>query len=180
MTGRSPVQTPVFFAHAADATPLDAPLPALQDALGPGYRIIAPDLGPPDPDTWSKRIKDHLTTDAAQAILIGHSLGGSHVLKCLAEIGPTLRPRAFVGLACPMWGLPEWDNPAYALPPWAPEALAHLPMRFFRASDDDLVGQDHLDAYHHAFPHARTHTFSCGGHKFQSDLSALTITLAEL
>jgi len=102
------------------------------------------------------------------------------MLKCLAELGPAARARGFVGLACPLWGLPEWEHEAFALPAWATDALSHLPMRFFHARDDDVVSIDHLTAYGQRFPNARCLPLASGGHMFDRDLSAIAIAISEL
>ncbi|WP_136636556.1 alpha/beta fold hydrolase [Pseudooceanicola onchidii] len=171
--------TRILFAHGAGATPDDPPLPALRRLLGPGYQITAPDLGPPDPDTWTATLAP-LLRQMESAILIGHSLGGSHILKTLAELGPAVTPRAFVGLACPLWGQPGWDVPGFALPAYAPEALARLPIRLFHARDDDVVPVDHLTAWKALLPQARLYPVERQGHQFTGDLSALVIALSEL
>lgn len=173
-------QIPVVFAHGAGATPDDPPLPALRRVLGTQYSIAAPDLGLPDPAVWSGKLKAELTNTGPAPILIGHSLGGSHMLKCLAELGPMAHVRGFVGLACPLWGQPDWSSEDYALPDWAPEALARLPMRLFHARDDKVVAFDHLAAYGNLFPQARRHPFATGGHMMETDLSAVAIAMAEL
>lgn len=178
--GRAPQTTPVIFAHGAGAAPGDPPLPALRTLLGTGYTITAPDLGPPEAAAWTARLTPLLREQAGGAILVGHSLGGAHLLKCLAELGPVVQPRAFVGLACPLWGQPDWEEPAFALPAWAPEALARLPMRLFHASDDTVVPPAHLSAWGQIFPHARCHPLPTGGHEFGGDLSAIAMAVAEL
>lgn len=172
--------TTILFAHGAGATPDDPPRPALQNLLGPGYDIIAPDLGPPDAARWSDILKPLLSAISPRPILIGHSLGGSHILKCLAELGPAAQPRAFVGLACPFWGAKGWESDAFALPVWAPDALVRVPIRMFHATDDDVVPVSHLDAWQDRLPNARCHRLVTGGHLFDTDLSAIALTIAEL
>lgn len=173
-------QTPILYVHGADATPDDPPLPALSERLGALYKLTAPNLGLVDSSAWTKAIRAELDRAGPAPIVIGHSLGGSHALKCLAELGPSVRVRGFIGLACPMWRQPGWENDAFALPIWAPDALARLPMRFFHARDDDLVPPDHMEAYARLFPNARCHTLSTGGHNCDADLSAIAMAVAEL
>ncbi|WP_375175723.1 alpha/beta hydrolase [Pseudooceanicola sp.] len=179
-TPGAPHPTHVIYAHGAGSSPTDAPLPALRDLLGRNYRITAPDLGPPDPQAWTAALTPLLRDHGAQAILVGHSLGGSHILKCLAELGPAVQPRAFVGLACPLWGQPGWESAEFALPAWAPDALSRLPIRLFHARDDTVVPPDHLQEWATVLPQARCHSIAKGGHEFTEGLSSVAMAIAEL
>ena len=171
---------PLYFAHGAGAGPTDPPLPALRARLGAGYAVTTPDLGPPDPEIWTRRIKSDLAALPDGTLLVGHSLGASHLLKCLAELGPAVRPRALVGLAAPLWGMPGWEADGFALPAWAPEPLAHLPLRMFQSRDDEAVAFDHLAAWGRLFPHARLYPLDGQTHVFTGDLSAIAIAISEL
>ena len=170
--------TRIVFAHGAGATPADPPLPALRALLGPGYEIEAPDLGPPDPAAWTAKLKPLLMQEGT--IFLGHSLGGSQILKGLAELGPMARPRAVVTLAAPLWGMPGWEVPEFALPAYAPDALAHLPLRMFHSRDDEVVAFDHLTAWKALLPQARLYPVDGQGHQFEGDLSAVVIALSEV
>ena len=60
----------------------------LQEHLGSDYHVLAPDM--PDPDqprylAWRDQIEQELGQLDADVLLIGHSLGGSMVLKYLAD-----------------------------------------------------------------------------------------------
>lgn len=171
--------TRVLFAHGAGATPEDPPLPSLRQLLGRGYEITAPDLGPPDPETWAAALRP-LLQDHPGTILIGHSLGGSHILKTLAELGPMVRARAFVGLACPLWGRPGWDAEDFKLPAYAREALDALPIRLFHSRDDGVVAFDHLAAWKETLPNARICPLDGHGHQFTGDLAPVLMAIAEL
>ena len=61
---------------------------SLQQQLGSDYHVLAPDM--PDPGhprylAWRDQIEQELGKLDADALLIGHSLGGSMLLKYLAE-----------------------------------------------------------------------------------------------
>jgi len=61
---------------------------SLRQQLGSDYQILAPDM--PDPDNprhlaWRDQIEQELGRLGADVLLIGHSLGGSTLLKYLAE-----------------------------------------------------------------------------------------------
>src|SRR5260221_3924928 len=98
----------------------------LQEQLGSDYHVLAPDM--PDPDhprylTWRDQIEQELDKLAADVLLIGHSLGGSMLLKYLAE-GTYQRPIAGMFLvAVPYWGKQDWEL-EYAVPE---DFASHLP-----------------------------------------------------
>src|SRR6266545_2586944 len=79
----------------------------LQEALGAGYEVLSPDM--PDPDhpqyeAWATQVRKELAALDNHAILIGHSVGGSVLLKCLSE---GAYPKHVAGLflvAAPYWG----------------------------------------------------------------------------
>lgn len=170
---------PLLYAHGAGATPDDPPLPALRQLLGRGYEVTAPDLGPPDPQSWTATLRP-LLLEAQGTILVGHSLGGSHLLKTLTELGPMAQPRAFVGLACPLWGMPGWEAEGFTLPPFALDALRALPLRLFHSRDDDVVDFDHLTAWKERLPNARLCPLDGQGHSFTGDLAPVAMAIAEL
>ncbi|EAQ04485.1 hypothetical protein OB2597_10084 [Pseudooceanicola batsensis HTCC2597] len=171
---------PVLYIHGAGAAPEDPPLADLRRRLGAQYHVLAPELGPPDPATWTARLKPRLGGIDRCTILIGHSLGASHLLRCLAELGPAAVPRALVGLAAPFWGAPEWSVEGFELPRYAPDALAHLPIRLFHACDDQTVPVGHLGMWQEALPAARTYRLDGGGHTFRDNLAPVVMAIAEL
>src|SRR5215470_17702813 len=98
----------------------------LQEQLGSNYEVLAPDM--PDPEhprylAWRNQIEQELDQLDADVLLIGHSLGGSMVLKYLAE-GTYQRPIAGMFLvAVPDFGKRDWEL-EYAVPD---DLAAHLP-----------------------------------------------------
>src|SRR5690349_1221133 len=80
---------------------------ALKQQLGSDYHVLAPDM--PDPDNpayqpWRDQIEQELDKLDAHVLLIGHSFGGSVLLKYLAE-GTYRKPIAGLFLvSVPYWG----------------------------------------------------------------------------
>src|SRR5947209_2604345 len=99
---------------------------SLQQQLGSDYQVLASDM--PDPDhprylAWRNQIEQELNKLDADALLIGHSLGGSMLLKHLAE-GTYQRPIAGLFLvAVPYWGKQDWELEYAVLDDFA----SHLP-----------------------------------------------------
>lgn len=171
---------PVVYAHGAGAGPADPPWPELSAALGPGYDVAAPDLGPPDAARWSRLLAEAVRAAPSPPLLIGHSLGGSHLLKLAAELGPAVPIRGVIALAAPCWGEPDWVSEDFALPDWAGMALARVPVRLFHARDDEVVPFAHLAALARRLPDARCRPVAGGGHEFSGGLAPVGMAAAEL
>lgn len=148
----------------------------LGDALGAGYRASVPRM--PEPDrpvyrAWRDRI--HASVDAADGppLLVGHSLGGSFVLKALAE-GPLRRPVAGAFLiSAPYWGAGGWEVEEYRLGEGFGEGLPEeLPLFLYHGREDGVVPFEHLVMYRRALPRASFRELPGAGHEF-GDLRAI-------
>lgn len=149
-----------------------APLLAdLKKALEPPFEIIAPTM----PDAASNPTAKRWDATAARAIaamkspyvLVGHSLGASTLLKCLATDDPPPGLRGVVLIAAPYWGEPDWDVESFAMPPGFDDRLAKLPSLLFIASRDDEVAPfGHSQKYAEAIPGARLKLLDGHGHEF--------------
>src|SRR5512146_927330 len=96
--------------------------------LGPGYEVIGPAMpGADDPHyrPWRAEIKRRLKAMSAPAILVGHSFGGSVLLKYLAEGPPTAQVRGLFLVSTPFWP-PEFED--FALPPDFASRLPSMPV----------------------------------------------------
>jgi uncharacterized protein len=140
--------------------------PLLGDALGRGYRVLAPRMPRPEQPqywTWARRI-DELIGSTRRPMLVGHSFGASVLLKYLAE---TVRRPALAGLflvATPFWG-PEF--PEFALPPDFGARLRDLsPIYLYHSRDDAEIPVEHLERYRRALPHATVRVLDGRGHEF--------------
>ena len=155
----------------------------LQQQLGSDYEVLAPDM--PDPEhpmyqAWRNQIEQELGKLNADALLIGHSLGGSMLLKSLAE-GVYQRPIAGLFLvAVPYWGKQDWaleyavpDNFASHLPP-----IRHLFL--YHSRSDEGVPFSHLWRYQEQLPQATVRVLEGKQHSFTEGLPALTQDIMQL
>jgi uncharacterized protein len=80
----------------------------LQDALGDGFAVLAPDMpeaaSDPRYGPWAGRIKEELAVMGVRPILVGHSLGASVLLRWLAEGGYGRPVGGLFLVATPDWG----------------------------------------------------------------------------
>ncbi len=140
--------------------------PLLGDALGRGYRVVAPRMPrPQNPQYWSwaRRI-DELIGGTRRPILVGHSFGASVLLKYLAE---AVRRPALTGLfliATPFWGR---DSPEFALPHDFGVRLRDLsPIFLYHSRDDPEIPVENLECYRRVLPHATVRLLDGRGHEF--------------
>lgn len=94
--------------------PFLGPLKNLKDKYSFHFPRM-PDADQPSYEKWSKAIKHELSKLGDQPILIGHSLGGSVLLKYFSENPGTKKYEALFLVATPFWGEPDWEYPEFAL-----------------------------------------------------------------
>jgi predicted alpha/beta hydrolase family esterase len=168
----------VLFVHGAGegAHEEDKRLAAsLRCVLGTSYDVRCPKM--PDEDrpeygAWKSRISEELAALDGEAVLVGHSLGASILLKYLSE-GRTEDPVAGVFLvAPPYWGVEDWEVDEYVLrEDFASRLPEGLPVFFYHSRDDESVPFWHLALYAREVPHATVREFDGRGHQFDDDLS---------
>lgn len=149
---------------------------SLQEQLGSDYHVLAPDM--PDPDhprylAWRNQIEQELNKLDADALLIGHSSGGSMLLKYLAE-GTYQRPIAGLFLvAVPYWGKQDWEL-EYAVPD---DFASHLPpirhLFLYHSRSDEEVPFSSLRRYQEKLLQATVRVIEGKEHSFTEGLPAL-------
>jgi uncharacterized protein len=141
----------------------------LQKALGNDYALLNPEMPDPEnPDysSWKSQVEKSLAASASEVILIGHSLGGSVLLKYLSEHAPV---RPIIGLfviAAPYWESEGWSIDEFRIK-GDPSKLAHIPAIFFYHSrNDEWVPFSHLRKYSRMFPQATIRELEGNEHSF--------------
>ncbi|MEC5398813.1 alpha/beta fold hydrolase [Uliginosibacterium sp. H1] len=149
----------------------------LRRELGPGYTLTCPRMPVPDEpscERWKQKLEKLLPARRSPRILIGHSLGGSMLLKYLSETQRTVGADALFVVAAPFWGSPGWQIEEFVLRDdfshFLPDAL---PIHLYQSQDDEVVPVDHLSRYARAIPRARVRQVKGGGHTFANGLREL-------
>jgi predicted alpha/beta hydrolase family esterase len=176
----------VLFVHGGGkgAHEADQELAAsLQNALGAGYEVLSPKMpneDSPEYGAWRDRISEELADFDGEAILAGHSLGASVLLKYLSEEKPE-RPVAGAFLvATPYWGAEDWEVDEYALrEDFASKLPEGLPTFFYHGRDDEVAPFGHLALYKERLPWATFRGFDGLGHQFDGDLSRVARDIEE-
>lgn len=123
----------------------------------------------PDYKPWRDQIEKEILKLAEGSILIGHSLGGSFLLKYLSE---EKMDKEFLGLfivAAPYWGLEGWEYEAFSLKKGFSEKLNNAGKIFiYHTLDDQIVSRDHLIRYAKSIPHALVREVDGFGHAFNA------------
>jgi hypothetical protein len=151
---------------------------SLQRALGAKYHVQCPrmtdEANVPLP-LWNAEIDARLAATSDRVALVGHSVGGSVLLKYLCERRPVPRLAGLFLIAAPYWGVDEgwqWDDAV--LPADAAARLAgDWPLIFYHSRDDEIVPFAHLALHAARLPRASVRAFDGRGHQFGNDLSAV-------
>lgn len=148
---------------------------SLRDALGAAYDVRSPKMPDEDSPTyeaWRDRISEELADPDGEAILVGHSLGASVLLKYASEEAVD---GGFAGLflvAPPYWGAEDWEVGEYELrTDFASKLPEDLPVFFYHSRDDETVPFTHLALYAERLPRAMVREFDGRGHQFDDDIS---------
>jgi predicted alpha/beta hydrolase family esterase len=166
----------ILFIHGAGGYEEDEKLAVnMKDILGVAYEVRYPQMPNEDHsgyEAWKHQIVTELAVLDDAVICLGHSLGGSILLKCLSEEKMDVPIAGLFLLAAPFWGTDGWQVSEYELEKDAASKLpSDLPMFFYHSRDDKIVPFAHLALYAEQLPKATIHEFDGGGHQFNNDLS---------
>jgi predicted alpha/beta hydrolase family esterase len=156
---------------------------SLRQQLGSDYHVLAPDM--PDSDhprylAWRDQIAQELGKLDADALLIGHSLGGSMLLKYLAE-GTYQKPIAGLFLvAVPDFSKQDWEL-EYAVPDDFASRLPPIQQLFlYHSRSDEEVPFSSLRRYQEQLPQATVRVLEGKEHSFTEGLPALAQDIKRL
>jgi uncharacterized protein len=143
---------------------------SLQQALGAGYEVRCPAM--PDEsnapyEQWKQVIGQELAAMQGAVVLVGHSVGGSVLAKCLSEIEVPNRVVAVVLMATPFWGGEGWLYDGYEELELPPDAKFPKGPRLllYHCRDDETVPVGHAALFAAVWPHAQVRVLDTGGHQ---------------
>lgn len=161
-------------AYAADLALADS----LRRALGAGYDVQYPRM--PDEEhcpyhAWQAEIDARLASIKGAVTLVGHSIGGSVLLKYLCDRRSSPPISGLFVVAAPYWGADaswRWDD--LTLPEDASVRLdGRWRLVFYQGRDDEVVPFSHLALYAAKLPRAAIRAFDGRDHQFNHDLAEL-------
>ena len=159
-------------AYAADAELATS----LQRALGAGYAVrypAMPNEDDPDYQAWKAEILNQLKTMGPDAILVGHSIGASVIIKLLTEEVPAVNGVFLI--ATPFWHDDDfWQWKEAQLPADAAARVPKtVPLFFYHGRADESVPIAHLEMYVRLFPGATVRRLDGMDHQLKGDLSVV-------
>lgn len=156
----------------------------LRKSLGERYEISYPIIENPEEPTykmWKTMLDKEFARLQGESILIGHSLGGSMLLKYLSETESNLRIDGLFLVATPYWGKDGWDMDDFKLKSDFSKNLPALrSLHLFHCANDPIIPFDHLKLYRKSLPSAVCHELNCSSHAFSEGLPELVETFKKL
>lgn len=157
---------------------------SLRGSLGEGYEVHYPRMPASFEatfDDWLAPIENGLARLEEPAYLVGHSVGGSVLLKYLCT-ARRAKVAALHVMAAPFWGADDfWSWDEASLPSDAASRLAYVPQVFlYHARDDEVVPFAHLRLYQELFPAAQVRELGARGHQFGNDLAEVAQDIESL
>ena len=151
--------------------------------LGTDYRVIAPEM--PDADNphyrpWRDRIQQELKGIDEAVILVGHSFGGSVLLKYLAEGSYRQPVRGMLLVSVPNWGPDGWAYEEFAVPDDVGSRLSASKIFLYHSRDDPEVPFAHLGYYQERLPTATARPIDGSEHSFLQGLPTLVDDIKNL
>ncbi len=150
----------------------------LQSELAKEYELHAPLMPNPENPSyaaWKEALRKEFALLRDGVVLVGHSLGGSVLLKMFAEQKISVKAAGLLLLAAPKWGADEdWQSEEYALPQSIAAISPVLPkVILYHSKDDPVVSFRHAELYLQDIPGAELRTFMDKGHYFQRPNASL-------
>jgi serine hydrolase len=150
----------------------------LRQSLGSGFRVTCPAMPAPTKpcyERWRLKLERLLSSEKSPPILVGHSLGGSVLLKYISEHEPKVPAAGLFVVAAPYWGRADWKVEEFVLRKSFARFLPNaLKIYLYQSQDDEVVGIEHLSRYSKAIPQATVRILGGGGHTFKDGLPELT------
>jgi serine hydrolase len=156
----------------------------LERALPQGFRVLAPEMPDADSDPrylpWRDTIATTLAELDAPVLVVGHSVGGSVVLKMLSEGPADPSIRGLFLASVPWWGPEGWPWDELALADDFAERLPEIPVFLYHSVDDPEVPFAHLRLYEARMPAATVRAIAGAEHSFRNGLPALVTDITRL
>lgn len=156
---------------------------ALQSELSE-YQIRFPLIDDPQAPTyamWKKMFDSEFKKINGPVILIGHSLGGSTLLKYLSEERPDISISGLFLVSIPFWGESGWDVDDFVLKEDFEQSLTHIPeIYLYHSIHDDTVPFRHLAIYKSAIKAAKIRNLDGKDHAFSKGLPELVSDIKKL
>jgi pimeloyl-ACP methyl ester carboxylesterase len=157
---------------------------SLTRELRDGFEIRYPRMpreDDPSLERWGPAIRREMAALDDGAIVVGHSVGGTLLVRALAEQPPEQRLGAIVLLAAPFVGDGGWPGDGLAMPSDLGDRLPDgVPVHLFHGLDDDTAPVAHADLYARLVPGATVHRLPGRDHQLGNDLAEVADVIRAL
>lgn len=160
----------------------------LRQRLGPSFEVRYPQMEnevDATYDIWARQIESELAKINGSVFLVGHSIGGSVLIKFLTE-KKLARPVAGIFLvAAPYWGTDGgWTYDGYEtlqLPKQEDIRLSKdVPLFLYHSNNDETVPFNHVQLFAKRFPQAIVRKIEGRGHQLGNDLREVAMDINNL
>jgi predicted alpha/beta hydrolase family esterase len=157
---------------------------SLRRELGPTRELRYPQMpneAEPSYASWKPVLLSELETLREGDTVVGHSVGGTILLKVLTERLSLPKLGAIILIAAPFVGDGGWAVEDLQFPPQLGADLPRdVPLHFYHGLDDDIAPPSHLELYARAVPQARVHPLKGRDHQLNGDLKEVAATISSL
>ncbi|PYZ96656.1 hypothetical protein CR205_13225 [Alteribacter lacisalsi] len=157
----------------------------LERRLETRFNVVCPKMpNPENPEyiRWKDQLENEWNKLNGDVILVGHSLGGTVLLKYLSEESPNLTISGLFIIASPYWGLDEeWQRKDFILQPDFQDSLPAIPDLFlYHSRDEVIVPFKHHEIYSEKLPQASLRPLEGNQHLFHNGLPILAEDIERL
>ena len=128
--------------------------------------------------TWKTALETEFAKLDDDAILVGHSIGGTILVNALAQAPSKRRFRAIFLIAAPFVGEGGWPSDDMNPAPDLGARLPHgVPVYIYHGLADETAPPSHAKLYARAIPQAQVHRLPDRDHQLNNDLSEIAATI---
>ena len=157
---------------------------SLRRELGDAFEIRYPRMpaeDDPSDAAWGPAIAEATAALEESAVVVGHSVGATLLIKSLVERPPDVTIAAIVLIAAPFVGTGGWPGEEFELPGHLGALLpAKVPVHLFHGLEDDEVPPAHADLFARAIPQAQLHRLPGRDHQLGNDLGDVATLIRTL
>jgi predicted alpha/beta hydrolase family esterase len=155
---------------------------SLEQALGAAGAIRyprMPDEQNPSSATWSPTIRREIESLGHGAVVVGHSVGGTLLVRALMDQGHRTALAGIVLIGAPFVGADGWPGTEFEFSTGLGARLpARVPIHVFHGLGDSTVPPSHARLYGAAIAQAQLHLLPERDHQLNNDLREVAAALS--
>ena len=157
---------------------------SLETELGPDYAVHYPRMpheADPKYSAWKAALKRELDRLNDGAVLVGHSIGGTILIRTLADEPPTRTVAGIFLVAAPFVGDGGWPSEDIEpLSDLGARLSEQTPIYLYHGSTDDTAPFGHVHLYAQSIPHAVVRRLPGRDHQLNNDMAEVAADIRRL